>query len=184
MVIIICILSILLLLSIGLNMLLFKAIKILVNNIKEIDDIEEEIAFFEGKININEDRILNKFTDVFLLLHVEFAENPIILKSFDISQYEKNHIIGLTEFAQPQVFQEVKNKINVDKIKNTLRADFMKIHNINPEEADMEFIDSVLNETINEVLAEEDFKEFTQLLPHCTVYQLKDGRWLWRQKFS
>lgn len=193
MVLVICVLSIMLILSIVLITLLLRALKNIFKGIQEREDLEEELAFLQGEIDIDEDRILRKFPDAILLCHLE--QDPSLgesdtIKIFDISNYSKNHIIGLTYFVQPQFFEDLKNSVKMKQMRDRLRQKFMEDNDIDPDEADIDFINSILDEAIGEVLEEEflfDEKAQTMtrpLLPHCTVYQLKDGRWLWRQELD
>ena len=142
---------------------------------------EEEYNYFSGNIDIEDDKIAQKFTDVFLIHRVEanpdLGEN--IIKAVDVSKYAKNHIIGITNFVQPQFFQEVKEIVTSDKMRERLRRELLREC---PEaQDDTDFVDEIIDEAIAQVLNEENSTLGTQpIIPHCTVIQLKDGRWMWR----
>jgi hypothetical protein len=125
------------------------------------------------------------------LCHLEKNLDPndeSTTKIVDISSYPKNHIIGITYFVQHQLFSDLKDSVKMDNLKEKVLNEFMKDHDIDPDEADMDFINELVDNSIKEVMQEEyDIDETggamtRPLIPNCTVYQLKDGRWLWRQE--
>ena len=169
--------------------LLARLLKTLLTSLKMEDEFEEELAFTQGIIDIPEERIAQKFEDAILLCHVE--QKPLdynITKIVDTSNYMKNHVIGLTYFVHPQMFQELKYYIDDDQIRERMRSAILE-RLPDDEEIDEDFINELINRAM-EKLAEdgeyqidEEYGTMTRpLLPHCTVYQLKDGRWLWRQE--
>jgi hypothetical protein len=112
---------------------------------KVLEDMDEEVNFLVGNIDIPEEKIEKKFLNVMIFYQIEQKDVQSPVKIFDTSQYEKNHLIGLTYFVQPQMFQQLKTQFGV----RALRVD-------NGQEVVRAF------------------------LGNCRVYQLKDGRWLWR----
>jgi energy-converting hydrogenase A subunit M len=72
------------------------------------------------------------------------SEDDSSTQIYDTSLYMKNHVIGLTQFVQKQVLEQVAQELNVD---------------------------------IEDIL---DGADSGAVIEDCTVYQLKDGKWLWR----
>lgn len=183
------ILSVLLLISILGNIIMYHMLKALVKLTNEFEYAEQELAFCNGEIEIPESEIEQKFPNAIIMCHLE--QNKIsneILKIVDISSYEKNHIIGLTYLVQPQFFDDLKAQFRSPDMKKELKRRILEENECDPDEIDDEYLTSLLDGAIQEVLGEEynfDEEEGTMtrpLLPNCTVYQLKDGRWLWRQE--
>lgn len=158
----------------------------------QIDELTEELAFVQGETDIPDELIDQKFLDAILLCHIE--KNPFdgdVWKILDTSSYQKNHVIGLTYFVQPQTFEDLKNAISSDNVKDRVRQQVIEaIYDDDEDEIDEDFIDEIIEQAYNEIMNEEydiDEEHGTMtrpLLPHCTVYHLKDGRWLWRQESS
>lgn len=191
MVIALIIVSIVLLLSIFLNSILLKMVRNAVNTLVDIDKAEEELAFLSGEIDIPEEDIAAKFPDAIMLCHLEKnTTSEDTIKIVDISSYEKNHVIGLTYLVQPQLFDDLKSAVNTDAIKERVLRKLCEEYEVNLDDTDNEFMEQLLEQAMAEVMDEEytiDEEHGTMtrpLLPHCTVYQLKDGRWLWRQESS
>lgn len=191
MIVAIIILGIFLLISILFNLASLKTLFNVMQEIKDLDDLREEYDFLNGDIDIAEDRIAQKFPNTILLCHIEKnsdSNDDSTTKIFDISNYAKNHVIGLTYFVQPQLFEDLKSSTNADAMRDRLRAQFLKDHSINPDEADEEFVNQLIDDAMKEVMNEGYFIDEANgamtrpLIPNCTVYQLKDGRWLWRQE--
>lgn len=147
----------------------------------------------QGETDIPDELIDQKFLDAILLCHIE--KNPFdgdVWKTVDISNYQKNRIIGLTYFVQPQTFEALKNAVNPDNVKDKIRPQIIKAmyDDDDEDEIDEHFIDEIINQAYSQIMDEEydiDEEHGTMtrpLLPHCTVYRLKDGRWLWRQESS
>lgn len=189
MIVALIIVSVILLLSILLNLFLLIMVHNAVNTLVDIDKVEEELAFLSGEIDIPEEDIAAKFPNAIVLCHLEKnISSEDTTKIVDISNYEKNHIIGLTYLVQPQLFDDLKSAVNADAIKERVFRRLCEEYDINPNDTDNEFIEQLLEQAMAEVINEEysiDEEHGTMtrpLVPHCTVYQLKDGRWLWRQE--
>ncbi len=185
------IISVFLVLSLLLNIIFRKMLHNLINAVMQIDELSEELAFVQGEADIPEEVIEQKFINATLLCHIE--KNPFdgdVWKIVDTSSYEKNHIIGLTYFVQPDTFEELKNTVSVDKIKDSVRQKIIDAIYDKDDEVDENFIDELIEQAYDEIVEEdynidEEHGTMTRpLLPHCTVYHLKDGRWLWRQESS
>lgn len=191
MLIAIIILGILLLGSILFNISSFRALFNLMREINELDELREEFDFLNGDAEIAEDRIAQKFPNAIILCHLEKNIDPndeSTTKIVDISSYPKNHIIGITYFVQHQLFSDLKDSVKMDNLREKILNQFLEDRDIDPDEADMDFINELVDNSIKEVMQEEyDIDETggamtRPLIPNCTVYQLKDGRWLWRQE--
>lgn len=191
MVIALVIISILLLLSLLFNIFFLKMIKQLSDVIIQINELSEELAFSQGTVNVPEEAIAHKFLNATIICYIK--KNPVdgeTWKIIDVSSYEKNHIIGLTYFVQPQIFEDIKSAIGIDQIKDKIRPLIEEALRAeaedDDEEVDEEFIDSVIEQAYEEIMKtdylvdEENGEMIRPPIPHCTVYQLKDGRWLWR----
>ena len=153
--------------------------------------MEEELLFAEGEIDIPEDKIQQKFLDAILLCHLERNnQDDSTWKIVDTSSYNKNHIIGLTYFVQPQLFDDLKATVNEDTLRERAKEKIIDAIGDEYEDADLDFLDDLIDEAMEELMGDkydidEEHGTMTRpLLPHCTVYQLKDGRWLWRQEPS
>ena len=191
MVVALIITSVFLALSLLLNIIFWRMLHNLINSVIQIDELSEELAFVQGEADIPEEAIEQKFINAILLCHIE--KKPFdgdVWKVIDISSYEKNHIIGLTYFVQPDTFEELKNAVSVDKIKDNVRQKIIDAIYDEDDEIDEDFIDEIIKQAYGEIMDEkydidEEHGTMTRpLLPHCTVYHLKDGRWLWRQESS
>lgn len=171
MIIIIGILSILLFIAGFIIFSLLKSEERLFNYFIRIKNAQQELAFFNGEINIPEEDILQKFVNVTLFYNIE-KDSSIqgIHKIIDLSSYEKNNVIGLTYLVQPQIFNELYSAINLDNFKEY----FLQQENIS--ENDFKNILKSLEDNEDTIVAQ-------PFIRNCTVYQLKDGRWLWRQEF-
>lgn len=185
MIVAIILLGSLLIISIIFNLFLFRATRVLLNQIAENDNIAEEIAFMQGDYDIPEEEILNIYPNAILLCSL--AKNSLnndTLKITDISNYPKNHIIGLTYLVQPQLFEDIRKDFNSPQIRERLKQSIIDEQGLDPEEVDTEFLDEVIEESIQETFGEYDENgTLTKpLMRNCTVYQLKDGRWLWRSE--
>ena len=185
------VISVFLVLSFLLNIICWKMLRNLVNTVLQIDELSEELAFVQGEADIPEEAIDQKFINAILLCHIE--KNPFdgdVWKIVDTSNYEKNHIIGLTYFVQPDTFEDLKNAVSVDKIKDNVRQKIIDAIYDEDDAVDEDFIDEIIEQAYDEIVEEdydidEEHGTMTRpLLPHCTVYHLKDGRWLWRQESS
>lgn len=172
--------SILLFFSIICNVLLFFISSRFQMILNEIAELEEERAFLAGEIDLPEDRVLQKFPNATIIYHVETfpgdAEDPI--KVLDTSSYMKNHIIGLTYFVPEQVLKEVNDSLyNSQELRKRIRDRLAQdADNLEPEALNL-----LIEETIKEIRQESDL-DLDSSIPHCTVYLLKDGGWIWRQE--
>lgn len=171
--------------------ILIKILKHLLDTLIEEQQMEEELAFVEGEIDIPEERIAQKFPNAIMLCHLEKNEfDDSTWKIVDTSSYSKNHIIGLTYFVQPQLFDELKATVSDDAIRDRAKEKVLDAIGDDYEDADMDFLDELIDEAMEELMGDkydidEEHGTMTRpLLPHCTVYHLKDGRWLWRQESS
>ena len=182
------IISVLLVISILGNMILWRMLKTVVKLVNELTNAEQELAFCNGEIDIPEADIEQIFPNAIIMCHLEknTLSSDETLKIVDISSYEKNHLIGLTYLVQPQFFDSLKAQFQSPDMRNELKRRIMESGEYDPEELDDEYLAQILNDAIQEVLGDEyhfDENEGTMtrpLIPNCTVYQLKDGRWLWR----
>lgn len=120
------------------------SISVILDAIILIDILKTKNNNKEDNLIIKEEEIFNKFEDVNLFITIEKSDQKAIL--YDISLYEKNHIIGLTRFAQEQELNE-----------------FTRMYK------EMGFSQEDIDMIINEIV----------IIPHSTVYQLKNGDWLW-----
>lgn len=185
------IVSVFLAISVVFNLIFLHMLRNLILAVMQIDELQEELAFVQGETDIPDELIDQKFLDAILLCHIE--KNPFdgdVWKIVDTSSYEKNHIIGLTYFVQPDTFEELKNAVSVDKIKDNVRQKIIDAIYDEDDEIDEDFINELIEQAYDEIVEEdydidEEHGTMTRpLLPHCTVYHLKDGRWLWRQESS
>ena len=151
MVIAIIILSIVATISILANILIISYLKHIFDKIKTFVQISKQLDALNPNfsMDIDEKDCEAIYKDVNLIVTVEKSE--VTATSYDISSYEKNNIIGLTYFVQEQDLKEMQQK-------------FLKQI---PEAAEMS--------------PQEQQELFTkpEIIPHCDVYHLKDGNWLW-----
>ena len=183
MVVVAILLGVLLIISVLLNTFLFRATRALMKQLIESDNIAEEIAFMQGDYDLPEEEILNIYPNAILLCSL--AKNPFnddTLKVTDVSNYHKNHVIGLTYLVQPQLYDDIRKDFDSPQLRNRLRQSIIEEQGLDPEEADLEFIDRVIEESIQETFTEYNGTLIKPLMRNCTVYQLKDGRWLWRSE--
>lgn len=174
MVIAIVILSILLLFSV---LVCVKMGQIVYQAVGTIDNLKQEyetMMFMEGIVDIPDEAIMYKFDDASLLCRTLPSEEGEVRQVFDTSLYMKNKVIGLTYFVPKQDLEEFKRNLQKDKeLEKQLRRK-LKLEGI---EISTEELREILQQTpvINE-------NSPPPIIPHCTVYCLKDGRWLWRQE--
>lgn len=139
MVVALIIVSVLAIILFGITMLFGRMIYKLCDYIEMIDTL---IELEDGPPP--KEMILEEYPDATILYSLECAaENEDFAQIYDTSLYLKNRIIGLTQFVQEQILEEIAAQ-------NDLQA--------------------------------QDIIEMTQdvIIPNCTVYQLKNGMWLWR----
>ena len=145
----------------GLSLLFLKILgkTVLVQNeiITEVQKYLNEIDFFEGG-ELDKELILNEYKNAILLMSfMEGSDETVTI--WDVSQYEKNKIIGLTTFGPSQWVDDA-----IEKIKEQ-RPELLE--EMNMKELRQELSDGVAQDGM--------------LYPGVDVYQMKDGSWLWRQ---
>lgn len=145
----------------GLSLLFLKILgkTVLVQNeiITEVQKYLNEIDFFEGG-ELDKELILNEYKNAILLMSfMEGSDETVTI--WDVSQYEKNKIIGLTTFGPSQWVDDAIEKIGEQ------RPELL-------EEMDMK----ELRQELSNGIAQDGI-----LYPGVDVYQMKDGTWLWRQ---
>ena len=172
-------LSIVLLLSIAFNV---KLAQMFFNTLNAMTDMQkefEEVQFMEGYLDIPEEDILEKFEDVSLVCQTLPTKDGEMMQVFDTSLYMKNKIIGLTYFVPEQTLQEVNSSLrDNDAIMKKIRR---KLEEMGAEFSDTEEEQEYFQEIVNRAMEYEDVQQVPRL-EHCTVYHLKDGRWIWRQE--
>ena len=157
MIIAIIILSIWAGLSLLLLKILGKTILLQHQTITEIQRYLNEIDFLDGG-DLDKELILNEYKNATLLM--SFMEgNDETVTIWDVSQYEKNKIIGLTTFGPSQWVDDA-----IEKIKEQIPELFDSM-NVNE-----------LRQEISRNIAQDGM-----LYPGVDVYQMKDGSWLWRK---
>ena len=125
--------------------------------ILEIQKYLNEIDFLDGG-DLDKELILNEYKNATLLM--SFMEgNDETVTIWDVSQYEKNKIIGLTTFGPSQWVDDA-----IEKIKEQMPGLL--------EDMDMK----ELRQELSRGIAQDGM-----LYPGVDVYQMKDGTWLWRQ---
>lgn len=145
----------------GLSLIFLKILgkTILIQNemITEVQKYLNQIDFFDGG-ELDKELILNEYKDATLLLSFIEGEGET-LSIWDVSQYEKNKIIGLTTFGPTQWVDAA-----VEKIKEQMPG---LLDDIDIKE---------LRQELSRGIAQDGM-----LYPGVDVYQMKDGTWLWRK---
>lgn len=145
----------------GLSILLLKIFgkTILIQNqtLLEVQRYLNEIDFLEGG-ELDKELILNEYINANLLVSFVEGSNETIT-IWDVSQYEKNRLIGLTTFGPSQWVDSAIQKI---------------------EEQMPELLEDVDINQIRQQIGE-DIAQKGVLYAGVDVYQMKDGSWLWRQ---
>ena len=145
----------------GLSLLFLKILgkTVLVQNeiIIEVQKYLNEIDFFEGG-ELDKELILNEYKNATLLMSFVEGDREI-LNIWDVSQYEKNKVIGLTTLGPPQWIDAA-----VEKIREQM-PDLL-------EDIDI----AELRQELSKGIAQDGI-----VYPGVDVYQMKDGTWLWRQ---
>jgi len=179
-----CILSGMLAILLGFQVFQFSLkLRRFFKNISIIRKTNEEISFLEGKSDFPNNKIQRKFLDVTLLYRVEFRPDYAdMTKIFDISNYEKNNVIGLIYFVQKQTFDDLIKMTRGDAVRDSLIRRIQEQYGV---AADEEVIEDLMQQAEALISQEERMRQesgliIRPLIPHCTVYQLKDGRWVWR----
>ena len=125
--------------------------------ILEVQKYLNEIDFLDGG-DLDKELILNEYKNATLLVSYIEGNNETVVV-WDVSQYEKNRIIGLTTFGPTQWVDTA-----IEKLKEQIP----------------ELFDSMdANELRQEI--GRDIAQKGMLYPGVDVYQMKDGRWLWRK---
>ena len=144
----------------------------------------EELEFLQGEIDIPEERIAQKYTDAIVLFNTAAdpdAQTTDVTKIVDTSCYLKNKVIGLTYLVPEQMLDEIKEAISHADIKERVITQLQQLYpELDLDGADSDFLENLMDGAIDEVLEEET--QTQPLIPHCTVLQLTDGRWIWRQE--
>ena len=145
----------------GLSLLLLRILgkTILWQNqiILEVQNSLHALAFFAGGALAN-DFLLNEYKNATLLISFMEGNNETVT-IWDVSQYEKNKIIGLTTFGPSQWVDDAIEKIK-EQIPGLLE--------------DMDIKE--LRQELSRGIAQDGM-----LYPGVDVYQMKDGSWLWRK---
>lgn len=179
----IIILSISLAIAVLYGIVVSRLLYIAVGEILQVEEREEEIAFENGLIDIPEEVIEEKFPNAILFCHLERDDiHQNWWKAFDVSSYAKNRVIGLTYFVQPHIFDDLAQSIRDGEVRDAIRQQLKEMMD---DEVESEIIDNIIDETLDEMGYRIDDSGTTMtkpLIPNCTVYHLKDGRWLWRQE--
>lgn len=172
-------LSIMLLLSIAFNVRLAQMFLNTLNAMTSMQREFEEIQFMEGYLEFPDEEIMEKFEDVSLICRTVPSENDEMMQVFDTSLYKKNKIIGLTYFVPEQTLNEVNSSLkDNDAMMKKIRR---KLEEMGAEFSDTEEEKAYFQEIVNRAMEYENVQQVPRL-EHCTVYHLKDGRWIWRQE--
>lgn len=126
-------------------------------SIEELESLYFQLFFLEGNDYDKQSPLIQQiFENVNLLISIQVNPNKndkSTTKIFDTSLYLKNRTIGLTYFVQEQTAEEI---IASDSLKQLA------------QEAQISVADALSNSIT--------------LTAGCTVIQMKDGTWLWRQE--
>lgn len=127
--------------------------------ITEISNYLNLLDFIEGG-EVDEKLILRKYEHAILLIsYIEHQAESIAI--WDVSQYEKNNVIGLTIYGLGDVFDQALIKIqqqNLEELQDLSKEDFLE-----------------LRQSVKDILANQGVTIIDR-----TIYQMKDGSWLWR----
>lgn len=129
-------------------------------------NVFEELSFFDGDEPFFKDEdVAQRFENVVLLYNVQkgTTDYSIIV---DTSKYEKNNLIGLTYIVPAKDYEKLASDVHRNikgKVGNKLEE----------LELDDEWMAKSIQEAMDGVL-----------VPLCDVYQLKNGRWIWRSKLE
>ena len=175
MVIAIIVLILILSVSAVLNYILLRALGKAADAIIALQNEFTDLQFMEGMLDIPEEEILQKFDDAFLLCQTIPVEEEDVRQIFDTSLYLKNKVIGLTYFVPKQLLESVQQEVTTDaRIEEIVRRNLEE----NGIEVDEETFQIIFQETKKQL----ELDDSPPIIPHCTVYQLKNGRWIWRQE--
>ena len=175
MVIAIILLILMLSVSAVLNYILLRALGKAADAIMALQNEFDDLQFMEGMLDIPEDEILQKFDDAFLLCQTIPIEGEDVRQIFDTSLYLKNKVIGLTYFVPKQLLENVQQEVTTDaRIEEIIRRKL--------KENDIEVDEETFQIIFQEAKEQLELDDSPPIIPHCTVYQLKNGRWIWRQE--
>ena len=175
MVIAIILLILILSVSATLNYILLRALGKAADAIITLQNEFDDLQFMEGMLDIPEEEILQKFDDAFLLCQTIPIEGEDARQIFDTSLYLKNKVIGLTYFVPKQILKDVQQEVTTDaKVEEIIRRGLEE----NGIEVDEETFQLIFQEAKDQL----ELDDSPPIIPHCTVYQLKNGRWIWRQE--
>lgn len=160
MIIAIVILSVLFIISLILNIFFIRVIRTCVNTFADIQNDLTTIQTLHSNKPIPEGMYEKKYPHADLIIDLEPENESGIREIYDVSNYEKNRIIGLTQFVPQQELDSLEAASNI-----AIRAFF--------EDEDEELNEEELDELFDEVTS-------GTIIPDVTVYQLKGGQWLWR----
>ena len=175
MVIAIISLSIILSISIIFNIIILKLFNRSLDTIITLNNEFEELEFMEGIADIPEEKVLQKFEDAILFCNTVPTKTDEVLQIYDTSLYLKNKVIGLTYFVPEQDLIDIKHNLQ------SKREDIEKQIRRTLAEHQIEVTAQEFEEIMKNAM-EQAQTAIVPLLPHCTVYQLTDGRWLWRKE--
>ena len=159
--------SILLLFLIPICLILYRVIRKLFDVYAQRE--QESDNFYDFSLATYEypqSEIAQCFEDVLVFCYInkdETVEDTV--KIVDTSNYIRKNLIGIIYLVQPQAYDEMTQKIelSLDSIKEAIRRRY-------PGEG-IDWENDAIQEAIHRPYA---------FFPHSTVYQLKDGNWLWR----
>lgn len=130
----------------------------------EITGVFDELNFFDGgEAPFQKNEVLYHYENVTLLYNIQRGTTEY-LTILDTSKYEKNNLIGLTYVVPAADYDKMAK--DVEKHIRSKIADKL-------EDFDKDFLSEHIHETMDGVL-----------IPLCDVYQLKNGRLMWRSKLE
>ena len=130
----------------------------------EMCEVFDELDFFDGNSQVFPQKdIERKYENVTLLYNIQKGTEYSII--VDTSKYEKNNLIGLTYLVPAADYDKLANDV-MRNVKRKMKEEAGK-------DADVDFIEETVQDTMDGVL-----------IPLCDVYQLKNGKWVWRSKFE
>lgn len=149
------------LLIVALIMFLRKVLK----NYFELCNIFDELAFIQGDNNtILQQEIKQKFEDTTLIYNVEKGTTDYAI-IVDTSKYLKNNLIGLTYLVPAHEYEQLAKDV-IKNIKDKVKDKYN-------EDIEPQWLEDSVHDTMDGVV-----------IPHCDIYQLKNGRWIWRSKLE
>ena len=140
--------------------LLYKIIK----RYFEMCEVFDELDFLEGKDNAFPQKDIQcKYENVLLLYNIQrgTTEYTVIV---DTSKYEKNNLIGLTYLVPAADYDRLAKDV-VHNVKRKIKEEY--------KDEDIDFLEDSIKDTMNGTI-----------IPMCDVYQLKNGRWIWRSRLE